>query len=148
MSTPLPSAGFTPAETLAEADETFWTATTEGRLLLPRCESCATVFWYPRPFCPRCGGRDVTWFQASGEATVYTYTVVRKARGEYRELTPYVVAYVELAEGPRILTNIVGCDPAEVRVGQPVTLLFDAPAPAGDDGEGVRARLYRFRPAG
>ncbi|TDB83798.1 Zn-ribbon domain-containing OB-fold protein [Actinomadura sp. KC216] len=133
MSTPLPPADFPP-------DETFWTATAEGRLLLPRCESCATVIWYPRPFCPRCGGRDVTWFPASGEATVYSYTVVRKARGEYRDLTPYVVAYVELAEGPRILTNIVGCDPSEVIIGQPVTLVFDAPK------EGAAARLYRFRP--
>jgi uncharacterized OB-fold protein len=143
-STPLPRADFTPSG----ADETFWAATAEGRLLLPRCESCATIVWYPRPFCPRCGGRGITWFAASGEATVYTYTVVRKARGEYRELTPYVVAYVELAEGPRILTNIVGCDPAEVRIGQRVTLVFDPPAPE-EEGEGeVRARLYRFRPSG
>ncbi|TMR06637.1 Zn-ribbon domain-containing OB-fold protein [Actinomadura soli] len=143
----MPPADFTPAGfTPAGADETFWTATTEGRLLLPRCESCATVIWYPRPFCPRCGGRDVMWFPASGEATVYSYTVVRKARGGYRELTPYVVAYVELAEGPRILTNIVGCDPSEVGIGQAVTLVFDAPAAAAEDG-GVRARLYRFRPA-
>ncbi|MFI0482993.1 Zn-ribbon domain-containing OB-fold protein [Actinomadura sp. 9N215] len=153
MTTPLPRADFTPAD----SDATFWTATAEGRLLLPRCESCATVIWYPRPFCPRCGGRDVTFFPASGEATVYSYTVVRKARGDYRDLTPYVVAYVELAEGPRILTNIVGCDPAEVQIGQPVTLLFDPPAADGgdrdandgdiDDG-GIRARLYRFRPTG
>ncbi|MDF5757717.1 Zn-ribbon domain-containing OB-fold protein [Spongiactinospora sp. TRM90649] len=140
MSTSLPEAGFTPAG----ADEAFWAATAEGRLTLTRCEPCATVIWYPRPFCPQCGGRDLTRFAASGEATVYSYTVVRKARGDYRELTPYVVAYVELAEGPRILTNIVGCDPAEVRIGQAVTLVFDPPRP--DDGEGVRARLYRFRP--
>ncbi|MFI0405618.1 Zn-ribbon domain-containing OB-fold protein [Actinomadura sp. 3N508] len=135
MSTPLPPADFT-------SNETFWTATAEGRLLLPRCESCATVIWYPRPFCPRCGGRHVTWFPASGEATVYSYTVVRKARGEYRDLTPYVVAYVELAEGPRILTNIVGCDPSEVSIGQPVTLMFDPP----EEGAAAGPRLYRFRP--
>ncbi|GAA4233676.1 hypothetical protein GCM10022254_36660 [Actinomadura meridiana] len=111
----------------------------EEQLLLSRCESCATVIWYPRPFCPRCGGRDVMRFPASGEATVYTYTVVRKARGEYRDRTPYVVAYVELAEGPRVLTNIIDCDPAEVHIGQPVTLTFDTPS----DGPG----LYRFRPS-
>ncbi|WP_067452053.1 Zn-ribbon domain-containing OB-fold protein [Actinomadura macra] len=140
MSAQLPQA----AITLADADETFWAATAEGRLLLTRCEPCATVIWYPRPFCPRCGGSDVTRFPASGAGTVYSYTVVRKARGEYRELTPYVVAYVELAEGPRILTNIVGCDPAEVHIGQLVTLVFDAPAPAADGDVG--ARLYRFHP--
>ncbi|WP_131735472.1 Zn-ribbon domain-containing OB-fold protein [Actinomadura roseirufa] len=129
------------------ADEIFWAAAAEGRLLLSRCTPCATVIWYPRPFCPDCGGRDITRFTASGEATVYSYTVVRKARGEYRDLTPYVVAYVELAEGPRILTNIIECDPADVHIGQPVTLLFDPPedtAPEADDN--VRARLYRFRP--
>ncbi|QXJ25650.1 Zn-ribbon domain-containing OB-fold protein [Actinomadura graeca] len=142
MSAALPGAGPAPAG----ADGTFWAATAEGRLMLPRCESCAKPFWYPRPFCPRCGGRDLTWSPASGEATVYSYTVVRKARGEYRELTPYVVAYVELAEGPRILTNIVDSDPAEVRIGDPVTLVFDVPVPEEADG-GARARLYRFRPA-
>ncbi|RFS86028.1 Zn-ribbon domain-containing OB-fold protein [Actinomadura spongiicola] len=135
MNTRLPRADFTPSD----ADEPFWAATTEGRLLLSRCESCATVIWYPRPFCPRCGGSEVTHFPASGEATVYTYTVVRKARGEYRDLTPYVVAYVELAEGPRVLTNIVDCDPADVHIGQRVVLAFDAP-------DGARARLYRFHP--
>ncbi|MFI0367559.1 Zn-ribbon domain-containing OB-fold protein [Actinomadura sp. 1N219] len=121
--------------------EPFWKATAEGRLLLPRCEPCTTVIWYPRPFCPHCGGRNITWFQASGEATIYSYTVVRKARGEYRDLTPYVVAYVELAEGPKILTNIIACDPSKIKIGHPVTLTFDPPTPEDDT---VSARLYRF----
>jgi uncharacterized OB-fold protein len=107
--------------------------------VLPRCDACGETIWYPRRFCPFCGGRDVTWFEASGRAVVYTHTTVRKGVGPYAKVGPYVLAYVELEEGPRILTNIVGIDPGEVRCGMPVVAVFD---PAGD-GEAV----VRFRPA-
>jgi len=69
---------------------------------------------------------------------VYSYTVIRKVANEYKQATPFVVAYVELAEGPRIMTNIVGCDVDEVRVGMPVAIEFH------DTGEGNA--LYRFHP--
>jgi uncharacterized OB-fold protein len=117
----------------------YWEAAGQGRLVLPRCDACGETIWYPRRFCPFCGGRDVTWFEASGRAVVYTHTTVRKGVGPYAKVGPYVLAYVELEEGPRILTNIVGIDPGEVRCGMPVVAVFD---PAGD-GEAV----VRFRPA-
>lgn len=134
--TSLPGAAFeVPSE-----DSAFWAGTARGVLLLPHCGDCG-FSWYPRPFCPACGG-VVERVPATGAGTVYSYTIVRKARGAFRELTPYVVAYVELAEGPRILSNIIDCDPERIRVGLPVRLVFDEP---GDDPEAPR--LFRFKPA-
>jgi uncharacterized protein len=118
----------------------FWQATTEGRLLLRRCDDCASYIWYPRPFCPACGSLRTSWVQASGRGTVYTFTVVhRSAVPGYSGAVPYVIAYVELAEGPRVMTNVIGCDPDEVTVGMPVSVVFQ------DTGEG--SALFRFRPA-
>jgi uncharacterized OB-fold protein len=115
----------------------FWDATSEGRLLLPRCNACGTVIWYPRAFCPECSSFDISWLEASGRGSIYSYTVNRRGQGDYRELV-YVLAYVELAEGPRILTNIVECDPDSVSVGQAVEVTFH-PTSNG-------AALPRFRP--
>jgi len=80
----------------------------------------------------------VSWFEASGRGTVYSYTVTRKGQGMYREAGPFVIAFVELDEGPRVMTNIVGCDPDTVRIGQPVVATFD------DTGQGHS--LLRFTP--
>lgn len=131
----LPPAGFEPSAD----DQEFWSATERGVLLVSRCDSCAQISWYPRPFCPYCAA-TTQLVPASGRGTVYSYTIVRRARGDFRERTPYVVAYVELAEGPRILSNVVDCDPQDVRIGLPVSVTFDEPSEQGGP------RLYRFRP--
>jgi uncharacterized protein len=127
-----------PAPQVNTETKPFWDATTEGRLLLARCRACSTVIWYPRAFCPVCQSFDIEWIQASGRGTIYSYTVNRRGQGDYRDLT-YVLAYVELAEGPRMLTNIVDCDPEQVAIGQAVQLVFH-PTAAGP-------ALPRFRPA-
>lgn len=130
----------TPAPAISPETQEFWAATTEGRLLLRRCDDCATVIWYPRAHCPACGSQDTSWMPASGRGTVYTFTVVHRSAVEgFRDALPYVVAYIELEEGPRVLTNIVDCDPASVVVGMPVTVVFH------DTGAG--SALFRFRPA-
>jgi uncharacterized protein len=116
----------------------FWAATAEGTLLLPRCDHCDTVIWYPREFCPACGSLEVAWIPASGRGSVYSFTIIRRGAPPYDQSAPYVVAYVELAEGPRVLTNIVECDVDEVEIGMPVEVVFH------DTGEG--SALYRFRP--
>lgn len=115
----------------------FWTATTESRLALPRCNSCEFVIWYPRAYCPACHSTDVSWFDASGNGTVYSYTISRRGVGAFAKCTPYVLAYVELDEGPRVLTNIVDTELGSVRIGQRVTAVFE---PTGED-----AALLRFR---
>ena len=105
--------------------EPFWDGAAEGRLVLPRCDACGTVIWYPRRFCPSCHTSSVSWFDASGRGTVYSFTVVRKAPGAWTGAAPYVIAYVELEEGPRVLTNVVDVDPSSVEVGMAVTVRFD-----------------------
>ncbi len=132
----------TPVPVVQPEVQAFWDGTAQGKLLLPTCTECATVIWFPRPFCPSCGSLSVNWVEASGKGTIYSYTVNRRGAGdlpEYREPVPYVLAYVELAEGPRIMTNIVDCDVETVKIGQAVELVFH------DTGQGMA--LARFRPA-
>lgn len=121
-------------------DETrpFWEATGHRRLVLPRCDDCGTFIWYPRAVCPACHSTATTWVECSGRGRVYSFTTTRRTAGRWGEVTPYVLAYVELDEGPRIMTNVVECDPAEVRIDLPVEVRFD------DTGEGTA--LPRFRP--
>jgi uncharacterized protein len=129
----------TPAPPVSPETQPYWEAAADGRLALQRCDGCDAVIWYPRGLCPECGGTSLTWFDASGRGRVYSYTVNRRGMGEYREASPYVLAYVELEEGPRVLTNVVDCDPESVRIGDAVRAVFH---PAGD---GVA--LVRFAPA-
>lgn len=109
----------------------FWAATAEGRLTLQRCTTCDTVIWWPRSVCPSCTSFDLAWFDATGEGTVYSYTVVHQSPGRaWGEAVPYVLAYVELDEGPRLMTNIVDVDPAQVAIDTRVRVVWD------DTGEG------------
>lgn len=129
-----------PAPRANEETQAFWDATAESRFLLKRCDACGAVIWYPRSLCPVCHRSETSWFEASGRGTVYSYTVVRKGRGPFAEAAPYVVAYVELEEGPRVLTNLVEVEPGDVAIGMPVEVVWH------DTGEG--SALYRFKPAG
>ena len=117
----------------------FWAATAEGKLLLKRCDACGHVIWYPRAICPDCHSTDTSWFEASGNGEIYTFTINRKGDGPWKEAAPYVLAYVQLDEGPRVMTNIVDCDVTTVAIGQRVTAVWD------DTGQGNA--LLRFRPA-
>jgi uncharacterized protein len=129
-----------PAPYIAPEMKAFWAATAEGRLTMPKCDDCSEYVWYPRPFCPACGSTNVTWTDVSGNGTVYTFTVVhRSGVPGYREALPYVIAYVQLEEGPKVMTNIVGIDPEQVTVGLPVSVVFN-------DTEKGNA-LFRFQPA-
>ncbi|MHB8464464.1 MAG: Zn-ribbon domain-containing OB-fold protein [Acidimicrobiales bacterium] len=116
----------------------FWAAAADDRLVLPWCRSCNTAIWYPRTICPTCHGRDIEWREASGRGVIHSFTVSYRGTGPWAEHVPYLIAYVELDEGPRVLTNIVGAVPHEVRIGDPVEAIFE---PAGD------TRILRFRPA-
>jgi uncharacterized protein len=107
----------------------FWDGLARGELRLQRCIDCATAQYYPRVLCATCGG-DVDWFTASGRGIVHTYSIVRANGVEpYKSLVPYVFAVVELEEGPRMLTNLIGVDPESVRIGFEVQL---EPVSAGD----------------
>jgi uncharacterized OB-fold protein len=105
----------------------YWENARAGRLVVQRCGACGQRWHPPLPSCPHCHSRDLGWQPVSGHGTVYTYTVVRHAtHAALAGRVPYVVAIVELAEGPRIVTGIAGCDPGDVRGGMPVRVRFDA----------------------
>jgi len=96
----------------------YWDAAAKGQLLIKKCNACGEPHFYPRSICPFCFSGDTTWVEASGNATVYSYSVMRRAP------VPYVVAYVTLAEGPTMITNIVDCDLNAVKIGQAVKVTF------------------------
>ncbi|GGJ32094.1 Zn-ribbon domain-containing OB-fold protein [Streptomyces brasiliensis] len=103
----------------------YWDAAVEGRLLLRRCAACGRAHHYPREFCPHCWSEDVHWEQASGRATLYTWsTVHRNDLPPFPERTPYVAAVVDLAEGPRMMTELVGCEPGKLRAGAELDVAF------------------------
>ena len=118
-----------PPATVTPDNAPFFAALQYGRLDLPRCDDCDAVVWYPRHHCPACGGSSLTWFTASGRGAVYSFTVVRRGQGEWEAAAPYVLAYVELDEGVRLLTNIVGCAPDAVTIGMPVEVTFEDVTP-------------------
>lgn len=103
----------------------YWSAAHEGRLELPCCLDCRRRHFYPRTLCPHCGSARLEWAACSGRGVVYSYTVVHRAPSPaFAAEVPYVVAVVELEEGPRLMTNIVDCAPDAVRVGMSVRVAF------------------------
>ena len=106
------------------ASAAYWEAAANGTLLVQECPTCGHRQLYPRALCTSCGG-DPEWITASGRGTVHTFTVIRQMgmRG-FREELPYVVAMVELEEGPLMMGNVTGCDPDLVRIGMPVEVYF------------------------
>ncbi|MCL8209102.1 MAG: Zn-ribbon domain-containing OB-fold protein [Actinomycetia bacterium] len=106
--------------------EPFWRATREHRLVYPVCRSCGGVVFYPRRHCTHCGGDDLEWRTSAGLGTVYTFTVIRQhGHPWFKSRLPYVVAFVDLDEGFRLMTHVVGTDPEAVRVGQRVRLTWE-----------------------
>ncbi len=104
----------------------FWDATKDKQLLLQWCKPCNAVVHYPRVACPSCLGEDLEWRAASGSGEVYAYCVMRNpANPAMADRVPYVVALVDLEEGARMMTNIVGCTPEDVSVGMPVRVAWE-----------------------
>ncbi|HMK62411.1 MAG TPA: Zn-ribbon domain-containing OB-fold protein, partial [Acidimicrobiales bacterium] len=98
----------------------YWAAARRGKLLLQHCGECGRYQLYPRSTCLVCHA-PVSWSEASGRGTVYSFTVIRQNHSRpFRDWIPYVVALVDLEEGPRLMTNVVGCDPDDVQVGMAV----------------------------
>jgi uncharacterized protein len=102
----------------------YWKAASEGRLLIQECPKCGTKQWYPRALCTSCGA-DPEWLECSGRGAVHTFTVVRQYGARpFRDELPYVIAMVELEEGPMMLGSVTDCDPDTVQIGMPVDVYF------------------------
>ena len=131
-----------PLPEVTELTAPFWQAAREGRLVMQRCRACREYVWCPRPACMECGGRDLDWQELSGRGAVYSFTVIRQLAGRgaraFEKDIPYVIAWVDLEEGPRFFTNIVQCPVDRVEIGMAVEAVFD---PASSE-----ISLPKFRP--
>lgn len=136
----------TPTPSVNPETQPYWNATADGRLMLRQCTDCDEAYHYPRNRCPACYSESTEWIDASGYGEIYSFTVTHGGvGGDYAEATPFVLAYVTLDEGPRMLTNIVDVDitgdRAGLAIGQEVEVVF-APVSDGDNDHS----LPRFKP--
>ncbi len=115
----------------------FWEAARRHELQIQRCAACREYIYYPRNRCPKCFSDQLSWERVSGRGKVYSYTIVRRASSRAFS-DPYVLAIVELAEGPRMTSNIVA-PLDQVRVEMPVEVFFDDVTP--------EVTLVKFKPA-
>jgi uncharacterized OB-fold protein len=104
----------------------YWERAKNGELAVQQCNSCRQFVFYPRAICPHCHSADLAWKISAGRGTVYSYTVSRRAPSpEFEGLVPYVVALVDLDEGFRMMSNIIGTDALGTRCGDRVEVAFE-----------------------
>lgn len=124
-------------------ERTFWDFCRERRLRFQACKACGRVRHPPMPYCPSCRSRDETWVEAGDDAALFTYTIVHHANHPALEhAVPYNVAVVVFPslQFVRLVSNIVDCGNEDLRIGMPLTLVWEEPKPG--------AVLPRFRLAG
>ena len=117
----------------------FWQGTRAGELRLQRCNACEHAYFPPRPFCPKCMSREVSWFRASGRGLLYSYVIHHRPVPGFTP--PYSIAVVALEEGPRMMTNITGCPQT------PEALVLDMPVEIAWEELDDDITLPLFRPA-
>ena len=111
-----------------QENDHYWQKAKEHELWLRKCNDCQQAYFYPRDICPNCFSRNVTWIKASGKGTLHTFAIVQRApHPGWREEVPFVVAMVDLEEGPRMATNLVDIEPEpeKIKIGMPVEVTFD-----------------------
>jgi uncharacterized OB-fold protein len=109
-----------PSPPVNAENQAFFAAARAGRLLVGRCTACGESHYYPRAVCPFCASERTEWVPAQGRGQIYSFSVMRRAEA------PYAIAYVTLAEGVTVLTNLVDCDFDRLRIGDPVRVVFKA----------------------
>jgi len=123
-----------------EDSAAYWEGTRAGELRAQRCVACGHLRWPPATHCPKCLSADHAWVKLSGRGKVFSWIVVHKSQHPAFWGDPFNVAIVELDEGPRLHTNLVEVDPAAIRIGLPVQVVFEK--------QNDEITLPRFRPAG
>ncbi len=115
-----------PAQVKGTVTKEYWEALKEGKFKFQKCDNCNTSIFYPRVVCPSCMSEKLSWKEASGKGEIYSYTVVYKAiNPAFKEDLPYTVGLIDLAEGIRVMGNIIGTDdPESLKVGQAVKIEF------------------------
>jgi hypothetical protein len=117
-----------PLPEISELDRPFWDALREHRFCVARCRQCGEYNWVRYPACRTCWSEDQEWTEVSGDATLFTFTVVHRGPGAFDADVPYVVALGELVERPRpclVLANLVEIEPAAIRVGMPLRIAYE-----------------------
>jgi uncharacterized OB-fold protein len=128
-----------PAPHNAALTAPFWEAAKRHELIMPRCKTCSTLFFYPRELCPHCLSADLEWVSVSGKGRVYSFTVVHQpAHPSFSDDAPHVFAIIQLDEGVRMPSNIVGCSIDDVHVDMRVSATFDDVTP--------EVTLVKFQP--
>jgi uncharacterized OB-fold protein len=109
-----------------ENSKPFFEGAREHKLMIQRCGACGTAHWPVKSRCPQCLSMDMTWVQASGKGTLYTFTLMHQIlHPGFASEAPYNIAEVDLAEGPRVISNIVGCSNADLRIGMTLEVTFE-----------------------
>ncbi len=120
--------------------KTYWEGCRQHQLLIQRCSECSKYQFYPRIICTACMSNNIKWVKAKGSGQIISYTIVHRAiSGAYAAEVPYVIAMIQLEEGPRMMSNIIQCEPGSVEIGMPVEVIFD------DWSEEIT--IPKFRPA-
>ena len=121
-------------------EQPFYDACAAGKLVLQRCQSCGHVLFYPRTHCDACQSDQLVWEKTSGAGTIVSYTVVRRGVSADFE-APYVIALIDLAEGPRMMSQVVDTGPDALAVGLSVRVDFAAWS------EDITLPVFRLHPA-
>jgi len=106
----------------------FWDGLREQKLMIPKCNDCGRAFFYPRIVCPLCHSRNVGWVEASGRGRLYSFEIAYQTIGRtFKVKPPYVLAMIELEEGPRMLSNLINVepDPKKIRCDMPVEIVYE-----------------------
>jgi uncharacterized OB-fold protein len=131
-----------PLPEITPVNQPFWDGAKAGKLMMQRCKDCQSWVFCPRPICLECSSDKLEWVELSGRGKIFSFTVIREVvgralRGFARDI-PYVTAWVDLDEGPRFCSNVIGCPIEEVKIGMDVQAVFE------DTGE--RITLPKFKP--
>ena len=130
-----------PAPVVTPETKPYWDAAQDEQLQIQRCNTCGKHYFYPRPFCPNCFSEDVEWTVVSGRATLHSYVINHRPMPGWEDEAPYAIAQVELEEGPRLMTSIVGIP------NTPEALVLDmALEVTFEDQNGMK--VPKFKPAG
>lgn len=119
-----------PLPTITSEARPFWEGAAKQQLLMQCCLDCSAYIWTPRPSCFECGSENIQWQKLSGRGEVYSFTVIRQVVGRaasqaFEKDIPYVIAWIDLDEGPRMITNVIGCPVENVTLGMKVSVVFE-----------------------
>jgi len=120
--------------------QAYWDGARQDRLMIRKCKACGELHFMPRYLCPSCWSTELEWIEASGNGEVHSFTVIRRpSLPAFAERVPYVVALIDLDEGPRMLANILGEDALQTRIGDRVAVCFE------ERGEGAKVPQFKRR---